>query len=1281
MLPCTGCFKGISCPFYDSGLCERPYCHFKHIKKDPTEAPSKSTSDAPAESGNMLQKLISDAVKKVLQHSDINTNTISVNDMESCNLSQSAVSKVIGELVPPLETVPVPVNRYVPTTQVSYKPTPISELKKRHIPIPYSPSLMKSTKVLAKRPSAETFPAKKIKIEPDTSTGFGSAIEPPHTWSHTYIPTPMESPSQGSSGEEIDAKFSSDESDTGGVEKELNVHRTFVSTTCKKETELYVPTTIKSLDSSDYEAPSDESAVCKIDYKPTNKSGSHSEPLYVPHRSNSTESSIYEPSTVSNIEPEYRPQCIPEAINEYHPTSKSELSSRVCEDSDDSISNEINLLEKILENDLKEDLLSAKENLDKELSKTSADKEPCVIAKEADTTKHHKQDDPHEEEVQLDQALSSTKKMSTKDEKLNNKSEKQEIRPKKVKMSEKNEVSSERSKDKHKKAMESDRKYSGSSKSSHEIRNKAESEKKVNDGKHKKETSAEKKNERRHEHTKEKSSKKTDTDNHLEKKIHLEKSATKHNNEEHKNHKSAKSNKESSHSHNKKHRSHRRGSSASEDSHSKSSDSKKSSKHKSKPNETCDKDKSENKKKKQDSCRRSSSSNHRHKETSKTKHHKTDFDSKSGKSNSHPKSTSESSVQKQENAEKRISADMETSSPHDRISEEQDFGTGADSADSEEESSSTDEDDVTKECLRIFQEYEPRQVTCVPEPLQMKEPKDDDTPIIGKKRVAHEAAQNVSKKFIIPKKVVPNPGKVLAERYTKARVAPLSDNSSTSCTPSPSQSAASTGGRIRVAHVQNVQLLLNAKKRMEALKTNQPYKKPVTLTVMHTLPKGSQRIAHAGQQDVKIRHTITAEIGGKIPAHIRQNYFNLLSSEYINYYHSEDEAEEKAVEEEKNIYNRSSSRQVYTNLMLNRIQQIRREAALHAPSTSKTASAKPPIRPFGNRTVSHNAVLVGKNRNKGSWSIEKPKKQPETPLNTYSCFLRHLMTEEDLRNNGFPRPHPEEKGVAVVYSSYKQLVATNNPLKRICDRCGKEYAVNTHGFAVKTEECINHWGRLYNMRINGSWQERYSCCNEGIGSAGCNHSDCHVSSNFNPNNLRGFVRTLPKETEAADGDYGVYALDCEMCYTTMGLELTRVTVIDREYKTIYETLVKPKNPVIDYNTRFSGITEEQLCDVTTSIYDVQSALLSFINSQTILIGHSLDSDFKALKLIHDTVVDTSLVFPHRRGPPYKRALKTLCNEYLSKNIQNNESGHDSAEDAKACMELMLWKIKQEGSSS
>ena len=79
-----------------------------------------------------------------------------------------------------------------------------------------------------------------------------------------------------------------------------------------------------------------------------------------------------------------------------------------------------------------------------------------------------------------------------------------------------------------------------------------------------------------------------------------------------------------------------------------------------------------------------------------------------------------------------------------------------------------------------------------------------------------------------------------------------------------------------------------------------------------------------------------------------------------------------------------------------------------------------------------------------------------------------------------------------------------------------------------------------------------------------------------------------------------------------------------------------------------------------------------------MLGHGLDGDLVSLKLVHNRIVDTSVVFPHKRGLPYKRALKTLMYEHLKIVIQEGgttDVGHDSTEDAISCLKLMKWKTQ------
>ena len=329
-------------------------------------------------------------------------------------------------------------------------------------------------------------------------------------------------------------------------------------------------------------------------------------------------------------------------------------------------------------------------------------------------------------------------------------------------------------------------------------------------------------------------------------------------------------------------------------------------------------------------------------------------------------------------------------------------------------------------------------------------------------------------------------------------------------------------------------------------------------------------------------------------------------------------------------------------------------------------------------------------------------------------FGLEINDSDSGQGSGSSSPSEDFEFSKVKTSSLPQHYMSMVSSQKECSRCGNGFYVTNGGDYVTQEPCLYHWGKVNRFFDGHMMRHIYSCCNrdyDGTLLNGCTANRVHVwtgaSAGLN-GPYEGFIRTKKRPGQRPqDGNTGVFALDCEMCFTGCGLELAKVSIIRSDGNLFYESFVRPEREIVDYNTRFSGISEKDLntspspsfnnsrrastasnssssstgsngyTRTVKTIKEVQKDLLKFIFDDTILIGHSIENDLKALKLIHKTIIDTSISFPHYYGLPYKRSLKSLTKSILKRDIQQHETGHCSFEDSRACLELILWKVRKD----
>jgi DNA polymerase III epsilon subunit-like protein len=350
---------------------------------------------------------------------------------------------------------------------------------------------------------------------------------------------------------------------------------------------------------------------------------------------------------------------------------------------------------------------------------------------------------------------------------------------------------------------------------------------------------------------------------------------------------------------------------------------------------------------------------------------------------------------------------------------------------------------------------------------------------------------------------------------------------------------------------------------------------------------------------------------------------------------------------------------------------------------------------------------------------QKPQKLI-TDLNTKEEIAMAAKLTTDLKGKeqfGYVTEVPSQEEIE---SAKKGIEAAQGWEK--CDRCAGRFQVfpgrREDGTLATGGHCTYHPGKLLRPpkkatdHITGHSDAYFPCCNETVGtSAGCTKAEYHVFKISEVKRLAAVLQFEETPSQPGAGPQKPVCFDCEMAYTTLGLELIRLTAVSwPEGDTLLDVLVKPMGEVLDLNSKFSGVWPEHYAkavpygtsvpDTTSEDGEVGNAPMEVVDSpaaarallfkllqpDTPLIGHAIDNDLNACRIIHPTIIDTVLLYPHPRGLPLRYSLKHLSKKYLDRDIQTGgDKGHDSKEDAIATGDLVRvkaaekWKVlKRQG---
>ncbi|GAA5983432.1 hypothetical protein JCM10908_000284 [Rhodotorula pacifica] len=394
------------------------------------------------------------------------------------------------------------------------------------------------------------------------------------------------------------------------------------------------------------------------------------------------------------------------------------------------------------------------------------------------------------------------------------------------------------------------------------------------------------------------------------------------------------------------------------------------------------------------------------------------------------------------------------------------------------------------------------------------------------------------------------------------------------------------------------------------------------------------------------------------PAVTRQKMINTLYSQFLEIYTPgvlpsslrQKLASEHALRQEEHLFSRST-KATYRNSIISALARLKKRPPARSAEEAGTLEDE----------AERNAILAEKEKGRLT------RKRVETfvhPVETLEKFDYVVKVP-----NGPGGDKVSEEGNA-----------------RKCERCKREFVVVSKLSPEDREACHYHFGRMVTEKTAGVRQRVYSCC-PSVGAAPCQVGP-HVFKDEDPSVLHSRVAFVPTSTLRSSASttslapaVDIVALDCELIYTSAGMSLARVTVLSGSGSVLLDEHVRPPVGVsiLDLNTRFSGVQEEDIDKAVLDVGGVQRALAQFVDQETVFVGHGLENDLKALRLVHTRVIDTAILFPHPNGGTWRHSLRNLTKDILRKFIQEGDPtvGHSAKDDAEAALELVRYKVKQQ----